>query len=158
MKTMIVYASKSGTTKTCAEMLAHEIDGVTTLIDIVSQEPDLSDYDTILIGGPIRYGRLHSAVKEFMHNHKSELLDKEIGLFICCGNEQQAEQHFTDNFPPELLAHALAHESFGGEIRLDALSFIERLVGKMAMKSLADGEAVSIHKDKIEHFAHAVMS
>ena len=156
MNILIAYASKSGTTETCVHILENDFNGHATLVDLTQTDPLLDTYDTILIGGPIRYGRLHSSVKKFMNNHLEELKQKEIALFICCGFAEDAEQHFQNNFPKELLEHAKVIECFGGEIRRQALGMIETFIANMAMKSRSTDKQPHILKDHIHLFAERV--
>ena len=158
MNTLIAYASKSGTTKTCVHILEHDFNGQAKLIDLTICEPSLETYDTIVIGGPVRYGQLHSSVKNFIKNHLDELKQKEIGLFICCAGVKNAEQYFQDNFPGELLEHAKAIECFGGEIRPQALGIFDKLLVKIAVKSYAADQQPSILIDNIHIFADRMES
>ena len=156
MNILIAYASKSGTTETCGHILVNEMNGHATLVDLTQTDPLLDEYDVILIGGPIRFGRLHSSVKKFMKNHLKELKQKEIGLFICCGFAEEADQYFQNNFPAELLEHAIIMECFGGEIRKQALGIIEFFIANMAMKSRPADKQPHILNDHIHLFAERV--
>jgi menaquinone-dependent protoporphyrinogen oxidase len=153
---LIAYASKSGTTETCVHILEQDFNGQAKSVNLADTEPLLDDYDTILIGGPIRYGHLHSSVKKFMKNHLKELKQKEVALFLCCASIENAEQYFQNNFPDELLEHAAAIECFGGEIRTQALSLTEKFIAKLAMKSYPEDKQPSILKDNIHIFADRV--
>ena len=53
MKTLILYASKTGTTQDCARSLAQKIPD-STLVDLCAQKPDPSGYDQVIVGGSIR--------------------------------------------------------------------------------------------------------
>lgn len=127
MKKLIVYASKSGTTAKCAEMLKQKLPDTDT-VNLATDTVDLSGCNTIIIGGAIRYGRINKKVHQFVEAHLSVLMQKDVALYICCGFPDQAERHFIDNFPPELLKHAFVKENFGGELHLDSLSFFEKTV------------------------------
>lgn len=157
MNILIVYASKSGTTESCARMLSNELDNV-DLVNLEHTTPLISDYGTVIIGGSIRFGRVHPLVKTFMDQNLEELKQKRIGLFICCGFVQDTEQHFLNNFPYSLLEQAVAIDSFGGEIRPEALGNFERFMAKLITKTTALKEdppkilPANIHKfaEKIE--------
>lgn len=156
MNILIAYASKSGTTETCVHILEQDFNGQAELVDLTYIEPSLDTYDTVLIGGPIRYGKLHSSVKKFIKKHLNDLKQKEVGLFICCADIGNAEQYFHTNFPDELLEQATAIDCFGGEIRSQALGIFEKFIAKLALKSYPDGQQPSILKDNIHIFADRV--
>ena len=128
------------------------------LANLSTETVDLSGYNPIIIGGAIRYGRINKKVHQFVEAHLSELLQKDVALYICCGFPNQAEQHFIDNFPPELLKHAFVKENFGGELHLDSLSLFEKTVAKMAMRAAKTEEQPNILPDHIDHFAQEVQA
>lgn len=59
MKTLIVYASKTGTTERCAGILGPNLKDVTIINLTVAQNEDINKYDLIIIGTPIRMGMIH---------------------------------------------------------------------------------------------------
>ena len=65
MKYLIVYTSKTGTTKKCAEILKVKLEN-STLINLEENTPDLEKYSTIIIGTPIRMGKIDSKIKQFI--------------------------------------------------------------------------------------------
>ena len=156
MNILIAYASKSGTTETCVHILENDFNGHVTLIDLTHTDPSLDAFDTILIGGPIRFGRLHSSVKKFMRSHLEELKQKDVALFICCGFMDDAEQHIQNNFPLELVEQAKIIECFGGEIRKQALGVIDMFIANLALKSRSLEDQPHILDDRIHLFAEQV--
>jgi menaquinone-dependent protoporphyrinogen oxidase len=48
MKTLIAYATKTGTTEKCAKMLAEKL-GSADLFNLSNGTPDLSKYDMVII-------------------------------------------------------------------------------------------------------------
>ena len=156
MNILIAYTSKSGTTKTCVHILENDFNGHTTLVDLTQTDPSLDAYDIILIGGPIRFGRLHSSVKKFMKNHLEELKQKEVALFICCGFVDDAEQHIQNNFPLELIEQAKIIECFGGEVRKQALGLVEMFIANLALKARSVEDQPHILNNRIHLFAEQV--
>ena len=141
MCTLIVYATKHGSVKRCAEILSSKFDGQVVLINIKETEDlDLSKYDKVIIGGSIYAGRIQKEILEFCNNNLKELLAKKIALFICCMIEKEAEKQLATAFPKELLDCSLANKSFGGELKFKEMSFWERLISKMVSKLLAKGD------------------
>lgn len=54
MSTLIVYTSKYGSTEKCAKQLAEQL---TDSFELVDSVPDLSLFDSIIIGSPIYMGK-----------------------------------------------------------------------------------------------------
>ena len=115
MKTMIAYASKSGTAKRCAERLAARIPG-SALVDLHREKPDPSGYDQVIVGGSVRIGALHRDAKQYLDGAKPVLLKKRLAIFLCAGNEEGVEKVLENDVDLELLRHAERAVSFGGEL------------------------------------------
>lgn len=137
MNTLIVYASKHGSAERCAVLLSEKLSGTTELYNLKNGKgPELSQYDRIIIGGSIYAGRIQKEVSEFCIGKTSELMNKKLGLYICCMNKSASETQLKDAFPQELFNNAAAKESFGGEFKFRDMSFIEKTITKMISKVL----------------------
>ena len=85
MKTVVIYYSRSGTTKKMAEIIYKNIKDAGEEADIfpVSEiKPEqLLDYDGIIIGSPTYYGTLAAEIKKFLDDSVSlhGKLDGELG-------------------------------------------------------------------------------
>ena len=155
MKTLIAYASKTGTTEKCARTLAEKIPNA-TLVDLCAQKPDPSAYDQVIIGGSVRMGSLHVDARQYLEGAKSILLQKRLGVFLCAGFAEKADAILENNVDAELRAHALQCECFGGEIDMGKLRGFERLITKMALRSFKDeggAEMPHLFPERIEAFA-----
>lgn len=152
MSTVIIYSTRHGATKKCAELLKFKLFGA-EIIDL-KENPnfDFSSYDTVIIGGSVNAGRVKGSLKKFCEKNKEELLKKKLGLFICCmaeGNE--AELEIKNNFPPELYEKAVAKDYFGGIFDFTKMNFIERfIIGKVAK---VKESVFKIKEDRITMFA-----
>lgn len=136
MKTLILYASTYGFAAKCAKTLCEKITTEVDYIDIGKKQAfDLSQYDTVIIGGSIYMGMIQKSIKEFCEENLPILLTKKIGLFICCGFSENFEIHLKNAFPPELLARAEKKECFGGEIKMEKLKFAHKMITKMISKA-----------------------
>lgn len=153
MNTLIIYATKHGTTGACAKKLSEKLKGKVDLHNLrIGSIPDLAKYDKVIIGGSIYAGRIQKEVSEFSQKNLNELKGKKIGLFICCMIEKSAEMQLNASFPKELLDSAVAKESFGGELKFSDMSFGEKVITKMVAKMLSksgdsSGE-IDMKKDK----------
>lgn len=156
MKTLIAYASRTGASEKCARMLAERIPD-STLCDLCREKPDPNAYEQVIVGGGVRMGALHVDARQYLDGCKPVLLQKRLGLFLCAGFAEKAGEIFANNVDPELRAHAVACECFGGEIDMDKLRGFDRLITKMALRSFKDedGQAAMprLLPERVEAFA-----
>jgi menaquinone-dependent protoporphyrinogen oxidase len=135
MKTAIIYATHHGTTETVAKQIQQQLlPQQVELINLAhNKQPDISIYDRIVVGSSIHAGKNQTVVQKFCSNNMPELLQKQIGLFLCCLNEKEFEQSIANAYPEILRNHAFDIELMGGEYKMDRMNFIERfLVKKIA--------------------------
>ena len=152
-KTLIVFQTRTGTTEKAARLLAENIKSNVTLVNLKKDSiPKLNEFSTILVGGSIRASAMQSGLKKFMGKNTSVLLEKNLGLFLCCMEEgATAEKQFNESFPEELRKHATAIGYFGGEFDFEKLNFLERGIVK---KVSGINESISkINYKAIEKFA-----
>jgi len=153
MKTAIVYATLHGCTETCARKLATKCSGEVDLFNLKKKPRiDASGYDRILIGGSIHAGRIQASVRRFSENHLPMLLEKRVGLFLCCMEKgEKARQEFELAFPEALRKHASATGLFGGGFDFERMNFIlKAIVRKMAK---VDHTVSEIDERDIDRFA-----
>jgi menaquinone-dependent protoporphyrinogen oxidase len=136
MKTAIVYMSKHGTTekvvKIISEHLTHYSYDVFNLRK--DKTPDVSLYDFIIIGGSIHAGVIQNRVKQFCVSNADLLLEKKVGLFLCCMEVgEKATEQFNNAFPVGLRQHAFYTGIMGGECLTDKMNFFERNLVKMVV-------------------------
>ena len=54
------------------------------IVDLALEKvPNLSPYDTVLVGGSIHSGRIQKKVGQFCEALIEQLLTKKVGLFMC---------------------------------------------------------------------------
>lgn len=152
MRTLVVYSTKYGTTRSCAEEIARQLPGETRVADMKRERiRSLEGYDAVVIGGAIYAGKVMSGVPRFCDRHREELLQRGVGLFICCLYDGETAQSELDGaFPPWLNAHALVRRPVGGAVQFEKLKVIDRyLVGKIAhitadVRTVKDEELTAI--------------
>lgn len=156
MKTLILYATKYGTTEKCAKILSELLKGEVDLINLNKvKHVDLSQYNRVIIGGSVYMGKIHKEIAEFCSNHAGALKDIKLGLFICCMREGEvAETELNEAFPEELLTRASAKDYFGGEFVLKKMGFMDRLIVKKVSK--IDNDVSNLSSEKIYRFAQAL--
>ena len=69
MQTLIIYASKTGTTAKCANQINRELKD-SKMLNILNYNEDISKYDLIIIGSPIRMGLIDKKIKKFLNRHR----------------------------------------------------------------------------------------
>jgi menaquinone-dependent protoporphyrinogen oxidase len=131
MKTLIVFASKHGTTEKVAKLIKDKLNQDTTIINLQkTKNIDINPYDQILIGGSIHAGLMQKRVRLFCTSNLSVLLKKRIGLFLSCMDEKKAEEQFNQAFPEPLRKHAISCKITGGEFLMEKMNFFEKAIVK----------------------------
>ncbi|WP_251551881.1 flavodoxin domain-containing protein [Neobacillus muris] len=133
MKTLIVYCSSHGTAEKAARILSENLEGEVLAVDLRRDKVNLNpeEYDTVIIGGSIHAGSIQGKVKHFIVKYHDLLLDKDLGLFLCCMRRgDTAIEQFNQSFPINLRKNSVAMGLFGGELLVSKMNFFERQVVK----------------------------
>lgn len=153
--TLIVYASRHGTTAEYAKKLLQLLDGNVDLCSLderANSLPDMSSYNTIVIGGSIHYGKNSKLVIAFTKNNYKLLQTKRLGLFVTSYFDgEKAFDQLGNAYPKELLEKAIVSDYFDGELLYPKMNFWEKLVAKLVLK--AEEIKPLISKPKITEFA-----
>lgn len=157
MKGIIIYASKYGCTEKAVKLLQSKLSEEIKTVNVVKQRvPDLSSFDTVILGGPIYVGKMHKVLYAFMQKNLEILKGKKLALFICAGEQDSAvlEKQFISTFPEGLYNSAIMREVFGGELHLDKLDFTTRLILRV-IKGIKE-DYFRLSEVKIESFARGI--
>ena len=153
--TIIVYASRHGTTAEYAKELMNLLDGNVDLCSLDERGksmPDMSFYDTIVIGGSIHYGKNSKLIVSFVKNNIDLLKTRRLGLFVTSYYDgERALQQLNNAYPKELLEKAVVVDYFDGELLYQKLNFFEKIVAKVVLK--AEEMDSIIEKSKVIEFA-----
>lgn len=152
MKTLIVYATHHGSSEKAAKLLKQQIGGEVILCNIrKDRNPDISEYDAVILGGSIHAGEVNQSLKKFIKLNLENLEKKHLGLFLCCMDKEKAQVQFENAYPEKLRNRSIANELFGGEFIFEKMNWFERL----AIKKIAGvHETVSdIDEEAINRFA-----
>ena len=116
LKTLIVFVTKNGTTEECAQRLKELLGkGDTDLLNLrVQKLPDFEQYDCIVLGSYIHYGRIGKRLRHFAALHKEMLLEKKLGIYLCKGFPIDRKDPFEENFRKKIRRHAVVSDCFGG--------------------------------------------
>lgn len=152
--TLIVFASQHGTTRKCAQELFEALDGRVDLCDLTKRAilPDISIYDTVIIGGSIYSGVIQESISTFCNTNAEILQQKKLGLFITCMySGKKAQAQLDAAFPSGISKKALVRSYFGGEINKSKLSFWERIIANQMIEK--ENLILHLSTDKIYQFA-----
>ena len=146
MKTAVIYASKHGTTSSVAQKIKDLLSGdevVLFNLDIQNRI-ELSHFGRIIIGSPLYAGTPLPAVRKFIEQNLLFLLQKEIGIFVCCMFFDKADKQIIKGFPELLRNHARSIKNMGGEYRFEEMNYIERLVVKKISGATASVSEINV--------------
>ena len=87
-KWAVLYGTWCGSSRDAGVWISEGMDGIANVFD-VRENPDLSKYDHLIIGGSIRSGRTSAQLQEYIANNKDLIKAKTRGLFVVCGNMMQ---------------------------------------------------------------------
>ena len=143
MTYLIIYMSRHGTTAKIAADIKEKLGtDKTTLVNLEEDQiPSLDKFPTVIIGGSVHAGTIQQELMTFCIRHKTELLQKRLGLFMCFMNSDLGDLEFEDSFPVDLRRHAIAKGLFGGEFLIEKMTALERASVK-EVKGIED----SVHR------------
>jgi menaquinone-dependent protoporphyrinogen oxidase len=116
MKGVIIYSSKTGTTKKCADYVKEKTEF--DLFDLrgkeFKKEFKFQNYDYFVLGAPFRMGMLDKPMKKFLKTYGNFLLDTKFAIFGIgiTNNSYQQMRKYYDN----LIDEAVLAVWLGGEI------------------------------------------
>lgn len=136
MKTLIAYSTTLGCTEQCASKLKEDIGEGVEMARISSRRRyNLSKYDTIIVGGSIHEGMIQRSVNKFCESNLEVLMQKQVGLFVCCMDPEANEKELiAQAFPDVLIDHALASGFFGGELNIKKMNLLQKIMTRKAAR------------------------
>ncbi len=136
MNTLIAYSTTLGCTEQCAAKLKDDLGNGVEMVRISRRRRyHLQQHDTIIIGGSIHEGMIQRSVYKFCENNLDVLLQKHIGLFVCCMDPDANEQELIEQaFPEQLVQHALASGFFGGELNIKKMNLLQKIMTRKAAR------------------------
>ncbi len=144
MKLLVIYSTKNGVSRRCAEMLCDKLDSSfeITLCSINDAPPSPEGFDVAVIGGSIRMSRLNKKLKTYLRTYAQALNKIHCAVFICCGFSESFDDYVHFQVPKELIP-SLGIHYFGGELKPDNLKGLDKLMVKTIRAEIigADFEA-----------------
>ena len=141
MKILILYATKNGATRECAEMLSEKLKRKHEVTTVSVKEADTlplpTDFDVAIIGSSVRMGAINRRIKKYIKTNLAALSAMHTAVFLCCGNADNFEEYIALSLPRKLKLSLGAHY-FGGELKPEKLHGIDKLIVKMVRSSIHD--------------------
>ena len=158
MKILIAYAGNNDTTKECADILKSKLPNA-HVINLAKQQPEISDYDTIIMGSCIRFNEMHNSLKDFIRDNIDLLMKKNTAIYLCCGFTEKANQYLLHNFPKKLLNKSFSIQCFGGRLKVKPYKLFDLLVMKTVQKNfkLENKNSTEIIEDNILEMVNDVL-
>ncbi len=130
--TLIIYATKHGAVRTCAEILSEKLADDCTITHIKhDQIPSLDEYSSVILGFSVHAGSIPASIKKFTEDHIGKLKGKRFGLFCSClSEEDQAISYFHKNFSTEVIKATKTIGIFGAEVTFEKMNPFERFIMK----------------------------
>ena len=149
MRILIVYASKNGTARTCVERLTEQLRGMdVTVADLEKESPDPKDFDTVVFGSSVCFGKLRPAARQYLAEYGEALTRKRLALFLCCGLTEEYEYYREKLFDQDLRDAAFQTLYFGGSLSSEGRTFTDRIFLR-SMRSMLLEEAISNNEYEI---------
>jgi menaquinone-dependent protoporphyrinogen oxidase len=126
-KTLVAYATKGGVTEESANIIASVLrDKYKLEVDVINltknPNPDISQYENIIIGSGIRMGRWYKQALKLM---ESDFHNKRVVLFLssCEAGEPDKHEQSVTKYITKILekyphVKLLAAEAFGGRMKI----------------------------------------
>ena len=85
-KTLVTYASRTRSTAEVAEAIGQTLSASGAYVDVVpmNEVQDLSPYQMIVAGSPIRGSKWLPEAVQFVHAHRTTLAQKRVAIFTVC--------------------------------------------------------------------------
>ena len=132
MKILIVYATRGGVSRACAEMLKEKLvpSYEVSCYNVEEGAPAPNDFDVAVVGGSIRMGKLNKKLKKYIKEYREALGRMPSAAFICCGFPTDLEDYVETQLP-RALEFSLGIHCFGGEIKPEKQKGVDKLILKM---------------------------
>ncbi|MEC9485350.1 MAG: flavodoxin domain-containing protein [Candidatus Izemoplasma sp.] len=146
MKTLIIYASKHGTTKQCAQIIHNNRKGdLHHIRECENLKP--IDYDVIYIGSPVYAGRINKKIKQWIERYIDDLKNKQSIVFLSGMNPDGLDEVIHQNFSDDI-AKTLQLEHVGGAFKFDDMNMFEKFIVKVVAKETSSVDNVNYNKVK----------
>jgi len=164
---LILYSTTDGHTKKICDFIAQNLDEVNkiSVVNIASfNQKDLDNYDSIIIGASIRYGKHQNSLYRFIKKNREKLDAKKNAFFTVNVVARKTEKNLPKNNPYMIKFLKLTKwkpqhlDVFAGRINYPKYGFIDKYVIRFIMwltKGPTDtrGDFEFTDWDKVKNFA-----
>jgi menaquinone-dependent protoporphyrinogen IX oxidase len=141
MRILIAYASKSGTTRAAAELLAGLLTNHdTVLADLAKSTPDPTDFDYAVLATPVRFSRPHRAMRAYLSRYAKALAALPHTLCLCCAFEHQFDFYLTRCYPELLRESAEEAVYCGGDLDPSKQRGWDKIFTRMVRNAIENDE------------------
>jgi menaquinone-dependent protoporphyrinogen oxidase len=132
MRVLVGYASKHGGTREIAERIAGRLrlPEVDVEVGPLREIGEVAGFDAFVLGSSIHMGHWSKEAVVFVHRHKAALGGRPVWLFSSGPVGNQARVDPIELPDLEATVPIREHRLFGGAVKLDKMSFAERLMAK----------------------------
>ena len=139
MKIAIIYTTTGGTTRECAELLKRELTGQDVTVFDMAESPNLEEYDTVVVGFPIRMARPSKMAKKYLKNNINALHGKRVAYYMCCGFIDCADEYAEKALPKVLRESAVTITCLGGSLDPARFRGLDKLIVKSVRNEILGG-------------------
>jgi menaquinone-dependent protoporphyrinogen IX oxidase len=134
MKTLIVYAGKTGNTAKCARKLAIHLKQV-TLVDLNVEEVNPKEFDAVIVASPVYSHKFERSVQNFLKQHQKILQTKLFAVFVTMVEYDTFTKVIKKEIAEPLRKNAVAITNFGGEVNnLTPFGWHDKIIAKSMVK------------------------
>jgi len=126
MTSIILYTSKKGSTKKCAQYV-HAQNKKTELCSLSDFQGEISRYDSLVLCSPIYFGQVPKKVRLFLQRNEEIILQKKVYIILNAMNMDAYDTVLKSNFSDRLRAQAKIVYG-GGAYYFDKLNWLEKIV------------------------------
>lgn len=158
MSVLIVYASYNSTTAECAQILSEKLPD-SHVVNLSKGKPDITNYDTVVMGSCIRFNNIHKKLINFIRDNLDVLIKKNTAIYLCCGFPEKANQYLLHNFPKKLLNKSVSIQCFGGKLKVKLYKLYDKLIMKTVQKNfkLDNREFTKIDYENIQEMVDEIL-
>ena len=123
------------------ELLASQLPNHTVVLsDLIAEPISPRGFDYVVLGGAVRFGKLHRAARAYLAAHTKMLAALPHSLFLCCAFAKQFENYAEMIFDGALLESADEIVYFGGELNVSRQKGLDKLFARMMRSSILESE------------------
>lgn len=163
---LIAYGTRFGCTEEVSQKIANTLKekGINShLVNLKKTKkkewPPLDKFDGVLVGSSIKINRWTKEPKTFLKDHKDELTEKPLGIFVCCASAvtdpDYAKKTYLEGVMEETGVKADVYDAFGGVLDLSESSqmgFMDKKMLKMAAKGMQEEKGITIDENARNDF------